>query len=107
MQFIVDHDLLTTFDPGGVARTGKIRFHATVWHDGFSLDMIVQAVDDEGNAILDSSISGTRSTGGHFRVEYAQELRGESRVFLCPDWHQDRDHPARGKSPGPAARVRP
>ena len=30
MPFVVNYDLFTTFDPGGVARTGEIRFTATV-----------------------------------------------------------------------------
>ena len=36
---------------------------ATVWDDGYALDMIAEAVDDEGNAIFNSSISGVQSKG--------------------------------------------
>ena len=61
MHFVVEHDLLTTFASGAVARTGKIRSTATGWHDGYALDMVVQDFDDEDNAILDDSISSVRS----------------------------------------------
>ena len=54
VYFIVNHDLLTPFDPGCVARTREIRFTATGWHDGCALDTIVPDVEDEDNAISDN-----------------------------------------------------
>ena len=61
VYFIVDHDLLTPFDPGCVARTREIRFTATGWHDGYALDTIVPHVEDEDNAISDDHIFSVQS----------------------------------------------
>ena len=89
MQFVVGPDLLTMFDSGGVALTGEIRCTATSWHDGHSLDMTVQAVDDEDNTISDKGISSVRSKGNIFVSNMPKNLEAKVRFSFCPDGHRD------------------
>ena len=95
MHFVVDHDLVTTSAPNGVARTGEVRFMKTLWHDGYALDMVLQAVDDDGNAISDSKIAVVISKGDIFtmrlfknfeaNVRFSFVLTGTETVITLPE----------------------
>ena len=95
MHFVVDHDLMTTSAPNGVARTGEVRFTKTLWHDGYAPDMILQAVDDDGNAISDSKIAVVKSKGDIFtlrlfknseaNVRFSFVLTGTEIVITLPE----------------------
>ena len=85
MHFVVDHDLMTTSAPNGVARTGEVRFTKALWHDGYALDMILQAVDDDGNAISDSKIAVVKSKGDIFTLSFV--LTGTEIVITLPEMY--------------------
>ena len=44
-------------------RTGEIRFTEVLWPDGYAVDMISQAVDDEGIEMVDSLSRSVTSLG--------------------------------------------
>jgi len=46
-----------------VDRTGEIQFTEVLWKDGFAVEMIFQAVDDEGIEMVDSLIKSVTSLG--------------------------------------------
>ena len=97
MHFVVDHDLETTSAPNGVARTGEVRFMKTLWHAGYALDMVLQAVDDDGNAISDSKIAVVKSKGDIFtlrlfknseaNVRFSFVLTGTETVITLPEMY--------------------
>ena len=44
-----------------VERSGDILFIGVFWKDGYALDMILQAVDSEGNDMVNSSVTDSDS----------------------------------------------
>ena len=67
----------------------------TLWHDGYALDMVLQAVDDDGNAISDSKIAVVKSNGDIFtlrlfknseaNVRFSFVLTGTETVITLPE----------------------
>ena len=82
MYFIVDHDLLTPFDTGGVARTREIRFTTTRWHDGLHAGhkKTGQPSSNTMPSCTTTSLACTSHTP-HLRVEHAQEHHGDKSGF--------------------------
>eukprot|EP00450_Noctiluca_scintillans_P001620 CAMPEP_0194485878 /NCGR_PEP_ID=MMETSP0253-20130528/6727_1 /TAXON_ID=2966 /ORGANISM="Noctiluca scintillans" /LENGTH=1972 /DNA_ID=CAMNT_0039325899 /DNA_START=10 /DNA_END=5925 /DNA_ORIENTATION=+ len=52
----IAYDLLTLQAPEGLTRTGELRFTEALWYGGKPYDLLLHAVDDDGNVISDSPI---------------------------------------------------
>ena len=66
MSFTLEFDLITT-SVEGVNRTVEIRFTEVLWHDGFAVEMILQAVDGEGNEMEDSTVRSVNDSDSIFK----------------------------------------
>lgn len=96
MAFNTDYDHLTILSrvTTGID-TGEIRFKRTVWHDGYALDMIIQAVDDDGNAKRGNNIDLLHSfgdvfilifpTAGEWNLRFSFVLTGTQTVITLPE----------------------
>ena len=61
-------------------RTGEIRFNEVLWQDGHAVDMIFQAVDDEGIEMVDSLSRSVTSLGSIFTLELNNQTEQKIRI---------------------------
>ena len=80
MHFTLDYDKMTESVMESVERTGEIRFTEVLWQDGYALDMILQAVDDEGSEMVDSPVRSVTDLDSIFTLALDKQKEQKIRV---------------------------
>ena len=76
MCFTLDHDETSESVKESVERSGDILFIGVFWKDGCALDMILQAVDSEGN---ERSVTDSDS----IFTDWTSQRNKETESHLC------------------------
>ena len=68
MHFTLDHDEMSESVKESVERSGDILFIGVFWKDGYALDMVLQAVDSEGNEMVNSTVRSVTDSDSIFTL---------------------------------------
>ena len=68
MHFTLDHDEISESVKESVERSGDIVFIGVFWKDGYGLDMVLQAVDSEGNEMVNSTVRSVTDSDSIFTL---------------------------------------